>query len=114
VLVVEISKATRYVDLVPNRADYERAGVQEYVVRAIEPDEIFWFDQERGALVQRPIDDDGLYRSKVFPGLWLDPQALVSGDRWRLRAVIDQGCATPEHAAFVERLSQARGARGNH
>ena len=32
-LVVEVSKATRYMDLGPKKADYERAGVLEYVVR---------------------------------------------------------------------------------
>jgi Uma2 family endonuclease len=107
-LVVEIAKATRYVDLGPKLNDYERAGVLEYVVRTFEPDEIYWFIQEHGALVQRPIGDDGLYRSSVFPGLWLDPVALVDGDTRRLRAVVDVGCAAPEHAAFVARLVAAR------
>ena len=107
-LVVEVSKATRYIDLGPKKAEYERAGVLEYVVRAIDPDEIFWFGQEQGELVRRPIGDDGLYRSTVFPGLWLDPVALLKGDRRRLRAVVDLGCATPEHAAFVARLAEAR------
>jgi Uma2 family endonuclease len=107
-LVVEVSKATRYVDLGPKKADYERAGVLEYVVRAIDPDEIFWFGQEQGVLLQRPIGDDGLYRSTVFPGLWLDPVALLKGDTRRLRAVVDLGCATPEHAAFVARLAEPR------
>ncbi len=37
-LVVEIAKATRYIDLGPKLRDYERAGVLEYVVRAIDPD----------------------------------------------------------------------------
>jgi hypothetical protein len=78
--VAEVSKATRYVDLGPKKADYERAGVLEYVVRASEPDEIFWFGQEQGELVRRPIGEDGLYRSAVFPGLWLDSVAL-----WILR-----------------------------
>ena len=110
-LVVEVAKATRYVDLGPKLRDYERAGVLEYVVRAIEPDEIFWFGQEQGVLVQRSIGEDGLYRSAVFPGLWLDPQALLQGDRRRLRAVVDLGCATPEHAAFVARLAAAQGQR---
>ncbi len=108
-LIVEISKATRYVDLGSKKADYERAGVQEYLVRAIDPDEIHWFVQENGELVRRSIDDDGLYRSAVFPGLWLDPAALLRGDRRRLRAVVDLGCATPEHAEFVARLAGARG-----
>jgi Uma2 family endonuclease len=107
-LVVEVSKATRYVDLGPKLNDYERAGVLEYVVRAIDPDEIYWFGQEQGGLVQRPISDDGLYRSTAFPGLWLDPIALVNGDTRRLQAVVDLGCATPEHAAFVAKLARAR------
>ncbi|MHB1555864.1 MAG: Uma2 family endonuclease [Isosphaeraceae bacterium] len=106
-LVVEVSKATRYVS---KKADYERAGVQEYVVRAIDPDEIYWFVQENGELVRRSIGEDGLYRSTVFPGLWLDPVALIAGDRRRLLAAVDLGCATPEHAAFVARLAAARDA----
>jgi hypothetical protein len=105
---LRVAKATRYVDLGPKLADYERAGVLEYVVRAIDPDETFWFGQEQGVLGRRQIGGDGLYRSAVFPGLWLDPRASVRGDRQRLRAVLDLGCATPEHAAFVARLAGAR------
>ena len=58
--------------------------------------------------MQRPIGEDGLYRSIVFPGLWLDPIALLRNDTRRLRAVADVGCATPEHAAFVARLAGPR------
>jgi Uma2 family endonuclease len=107
-LVVEVSKATRYVDLGPKKADYEQAGVLEYVVHAIDPDEIFWFGQDQGMLRKWAVDDDGLHRSTAFPGLWLDPQALLEGDRQRLRDVIDLGCASPEHAAFVARLAAVR------
>jgi hypothetical protein len=78
------------------------------VVRALEPDEIFWFRRRGKALVERPLGEDGLYRSVTFPGLWLDPQALIRGDGRRLRAVVDLGCATPEHAEFVARLAAAR------
>ena len=108
-LVVEVAKATRYVDLGPKLADYERAGVREYVVRALDPDEVLWFKQESGSLVQVPPDGDGLYRSAFLPGLWLDPEALVRGDTRRLRGVLDQGLATPEHAAFVAELAGERG-----
>jgi Uma2 family endonuclease len=107
-LVVEVSKATRYIDLGPKRADYERAGVMEYIVRAIDPDEIFWFAQEQGVLVQQTIGADGLYRSRIFPGLWLDPQSLVNGDTRRQRTVVELGCATPEHAAFAAELAAAK------
>jgi Uma2 family endonuclease len=39
-LVAEVAKATRYVDLGPKLSDYENAGVVEYIVRALTPDEI--------------------------------------------------------------------------
>ncbi len=107
-LLAEVSHATRYVDLGPKLKDYQRAGVLEYVVRALEPDEIFWFTRGGKAPVPRPSGEDGLYRSVNFPGLWLDPQALIRGDGRRLRAVVDLGCATPEHAAFVARLAATR------
>jgi len=45
----------------------------------------------------------------VFPGLWLDPIALMKSDTRRLRAAVDLGCAAPEHAAFVARLAGTRG-----
>ncbi len=106
-LIAEVAKATRYVDLGPKLVDYQQGGVLEYVVHALDPDEIFWFGQEQGVLVRRPIGDDGLYRSTVFPGLWLDPQALLAGNRQRLRAALDLGCSTPEHAAFISRLAAA-------
>jgi len=66
-LVVEVAKPTRYVDLGPKLADYQQAGVLECAVRAMDPDEIFWFGQEKCVLVQRPVAGDGLYRSTAFP-----------------------------------------------
>ncbi len=107
-LVLEIAKATRYIDLGPKLADYEHAGVVEYIVRALLPDELLWFEQQQGALTRRQIDSDGIFRSVVFPGLWLDPKALLKGDRRRVRAVVDLGCATPEHTEFVARLASNR------
>jgi Uma2 family endonuclease len=109
-LVVEVAKATRYVDLGPKLDDYEQAGVREYVVRTIQPDEVLWHVLQEGRLVAMPPDGDGLYRSRTFPGLWLDPEALMARNTRRLRAVIDQGLVAPEHAAFAARLAAARGA----
>ena len=47
---------------------------------------------------------DGVYRSQAFPGLWLDPAALIRGDLLKVLHVLQEGVATPEHAAFVARL----------
>ena len=110
-LVVEVSRSTRYVDLGPKLEEYERAGVLEYVVRAVDPDEILWHVLDGGRFVAVAPDQDGLYRSRVFPGLWLDPAALLAGDRAAVREALDRGTATPEHAAFVAGLAEARNAR---
>ena len=107
-LVIEISDTTRYIDLGPKLVDYGRAGVSEYVVLALNPNEVHWFRQSEGALARVAPDPDGLYRSTVFPGLWLDPAALLSGDLTRLHQVVELGVATAEHAAFVARLEANR------
>src|SRR5437660_1180482 len=48
---------------------------------------------------------DGILRSEVFAGLWLDPAAVLRLDRQRILEVLRQGLTTPEHAAFVARLA---------
>jgi hypothetical protein len=101
----------RLVEALAFHQDYQRAGVAEYVIRAFDPSEICWFGLDQGTLVQRTPGDDGLYHSTVFPGLWLDPAALLTGDTQRLRAVVDLGCATAAHAAFVARLADSRDRR---
>lgn len=107
-LLVEVAHTSRFTDFGPKFEDYERAGVHEYVVRAIEPDEIYWFVLRSGRFVDLTPGTDGIYRSEVFPGLWLDPGALLVSDIHRLQAVVDLGCATPEHAEFVKKLAAAR------
>ncbi len=108
-LIVEVAKATRYIDLGPKLADYERAGVKEYVVRAFDPDAVLWHVLREGRLVALPPGADGLYRSESFPGLWLDPASLIAGDRPAVRAVLTRGLVSPEHAAFVACLAEAGG-----
>src|SRR5262249_31565673 len=107
-LLAEISHSSRYTDLGPKLEDYERVGVQEYVVRALAPDAVYWFVLRNGRVAELPPGPDGIFRSEMFPGLWLDPQALLRADRRRLRAVVELGCATPEHDVFVARLAAAR------
>ena len=110
-LVVEVSRSTRAVDLGPKRLDYDRAGVLEYVVVALEPNEVIWHARRDGRLERIASDPDGLSRSVAFPGLWFDPAALLAGDVPGVLATLDRGLATPEHAAFVDRLAEARGDR---
>jgi hypothetical protein len=66
-----------------------------------------WFVLRGGRFEPLPLAE-GIYRSEVLPGLWLDPAAVVRGDLARVLQVLQQGLASPEHAAFVARLQQAR------
>jgi hypothetical protein len=109
-LVVEVSDSSLKKDIGPKLSDYERAGVPEYVVVGVEPPRVRWHQRLDGRLVEVGPDADGLYRSKVFPGLWLDPAALLAGDNRGLREVVDQGVATEAHAEFVRELAEAGGA----
>ena len=82
----------------------------EYVVWRVWDAAIDWFVLREGDLRRLPLTDTGQYRSEVFPGLWLDLTAFLRGDFAELLAVLQQGIASPEHAAFVARL-QAESAK---
>ena len=86
------------------KLDYERAGVREYLVVALRPRRVFWFLNRDGRFQEQLPDGSGVIRSEVFPGLWLDPAALLAVNARRLLEVLRGGLATPEHAAFVQRL----------
>jgi Uma2 family endonuclease len=107
-LVLEIAKSSRSIDLGEKREEYGKAGVKEYVVCALQPDEVLWHVRQGQQLVSVPLGEDGLYRSQVFPGLWLDPSALFRLDLDALMAALDRGLASPEHADFVAELNRAR------
>jgi Uma2 family endonuclease len=99
-LVVEVAFSSRSVDLGSKRDDYERAGVLEYVVALPADRSITWFVRKRKALTSISPDSDGLFRSVVFPGLWLNPVGVFGQNRL-LSATLRKGLASPEHAAFV-------------
>jgi Uma2 family endonuclease len=104
-LLVEVADSSRGLDLGEKRAEYERAGALEYVVFALDPDEVFWHVRQGDRLVRINPDADGLFRSRSFPGLWLDPVALFHDDGVALIAALDRGLATFEHARFVAELT---------
>ena len=53
-------------------------------------------------------DSDGLVRSAVFPGLWLDPPAMLALDGVRAMDALDGGLKSREHEAFVRTLAEHR------
>ena len=107
-LVVEIANTTAALDLGPKKDDYEAAGVMEYLVIDVAAGAVRWFVRRRGKFAEQKPGPDGLLRSDVFPGLWLDPAAFLADKPRRLAAALRQGLATTEHKAFVADLKARR------
>jgi Uma2 family endonuclease len=106
-LIVEVASSSVSYDLHAKLQAYRRNGVKEYVVWRTRDGAVDWFVAEDGQFVPLAPGADGLYRSRILPGLWLDPVALMADDRARMVHVNQEGTASPEHAAFVERLKLA-------
>ncbi len=107
-LVGEVASSTEAYDLHSKKRDYERAGVREYFVVALRQQIVFRFVNRDGRFEEHPPDADGIIRSEVFPGLWLDPAAMIALNGRRALEVLRQGLATPEHAAFAAQLAARR------
>jgi Uma2 family endonuclease len=103
-LIVEVASSSASIDLHAKRRDYEQAGVLEYVVVVLRQNVIHWFAWHNGTYQEITADADGILRSRVFPGLWLHANALLQLDGVTVMDILRQGLATPEHAAFVQRL----------
>jgi Uma2 family endonuclease len=106
-LIVEVAASSASIDMHDKLAVYLRNRVPEYLVWRVYEKAFDWFRLQNDAYAQMPVDEAGVIRSEVFPGLWLAKDALLSGDFARVLAVLQQGLATSEHQAFVARLAQA-------
>jgi Uma2 family endonuclease len=109
-LIVEISVSSVSYDLHDKLHAYQRNGVREYLVWRVWDAAIDWFVLRADQFERMQPTAAGHYQSEVFPGLWLDLEALLRGDVARVSAVLQQGISSPEHAAFVARL-QAESAK---
>jgi Uma2 family endonuclease len=103
-LVAEVASSSVSYDLHAKLHVYRRNGVREYLVWRVLEREIDWFVLRAGQYERMAVDVQGLLQSEVFPGLWLDPAALVRGDLATVLAIVQQGLASPEHGTFVTRL----------
>jgi Uma2 family endonuclease len=105
-LIVEVAASSASYDLHDKLRAYQRNGVGEYLVWRVLDKAIDWFVLKNDCYERLELDAEGRYQSQMFPGLWLDPAALVRRDMARHVAVIHQGLASREHAEFAEKLKQ--------
>jgi Uma2 family endonuclease len=107
-LVAEVAASSASIDLGDKKRAYRRNGVQEYVVWQVFDRKIDWFRLEDDDYMSLPTDEQGIIHSEAFPGLWLDPSALLNGDMQQVLAVLQQGINSEEHQRFVQQLAQKR------
>jgi Uma2 family endonuclease len=109
-LVIEIAFSSRSIDLHRKRRAYQAHGVLEYVVVCVEEQKLRWFDLPADLALS--ADSDGVLRLKQFSGLWINAAAVCQLDAATAMKTLEAGLASPEHAAFVERLRVAHAKSG--
>jgi Uma2 family endonuclease len=110
-LLVEVSFSSVRLDLNQKLEDYQEAGALEYLVVDLPAERLHWFhfpDQTEITPTRQ-----GIWKSRVFPGLWVDGPALLALEVTTLLETGRKGLASRPHAAFVKRLAAARNRGGS-
>jgi Uma2 family endonuclease len=104
-LAVEVCLTSTEVDFGPKLALYQRAGVREYITIEFFGQRIVWRVLDNGVYLAQQAGADGILRSRVFPGLWLDVAAFWADNGAQMLAVLNAGLASEDHRLFVDRLA---------
>lgn len=104
-LLIEVAASTAAYDLHDKLHAYRRNRVQEYLVLLVHEKKVIWYQWQEGSYQPMPPDAQGILRSQIFPGLWLDPVRFGAGDMSGVLAVLRQGIDSPEHADFLQTLA---------
>jgi Uma2 family endonuclease len=92
-LIAEISASSTSYDLHQKLDLYRRVGVPEYVVWRTRDAAFDVFELVDGRYDRATTDDAGIWRSTVFPGLWLNLRALLRRDLAVARESVEAGSA---------------------
>ncbi|MBC1189392.1 Uma2 family endonuclease [Microcystis aeruginosa CS-558/01A06] len=107
-LIVEIAASSASYDVHQKLNVYRRNQVQEYLVWRFYEQEFDWFLLQTVEYIKLEPDSDGIIRSQIFPGLWLDKNALLMGDLGKVLVILQRGLETAEHRDFVNKLTSDR------
>lgn len=100
-LVVEIVGSSRAYDLHQKKGPYRRNGVREYLAWITTEQRLVWWELRDEEYHELTADAEGVLRSRIFPGLWLDTRALLAGDMKTVLATLRRGLDSPEHREFI-------------
>jgi Uma2 family endonuclease len=107
-LAVEIAASSASIDLHEKRDSYRKFGVREYVAWRTQENKLDWWTLQNDEFIRLEADAQGVLRSHVFPGLWLDLGAALKFDGSKLLATLQGGLATPDHAGFLKNPRRPR------
>lgn len=103
-LIAEIAASSVSIDLGDKKRAYRRNSVQEYIVWQVFDQKIDWFRLQDGDYISLLPDQQGVIRSQVFPGLWLDVSAMLQKEMQRVLAILQAGINSADHQTFVQQL----------
>lgn len=109
--LAEICLTSTSYDLHQKLELYQEAGVQEYLAVLVRRREVRWHRLIKGSFEREPVPADGVHRSRLFPGLWLDTTALLAGDLATVLSTLDSGTRSSEHGTFLQKLERWRTSR---
>jgi Uma2 family endonuclease len=104
-LIAEVAASSASYDLGDKKRAYRRNGVKEYIVWQMFENKLDWFVLQDDAYVAMEPDEDGIFRSHVFPGLWLDVESLLTGEMQKVLATLQRGLSSVEHSKFIDALN---------
>ncbi|MCW6037815.1 Uma2 family endonuclease [Spirulina subsalsa FACHB-351] len=90
-LVVEIAASSAAIDLDLKQQVYQRNGVLEYIVWQSYEQRLDWWGLIEGDYQPLLPDEQGIIRSRVFPGLWLAVEAFLMSDMGEVLRVLQTG-----------------------
>ena len=108
-LVAEVAASSTSLDAREKLVSYRRAGVLEYLLWRTAQATVDWFILQEDEYRPLPAGADGVLRSRVFPGLWLDRAGLLAEDGARVLARLQEGLQSAEHGAFLSELQRRAG-----
>lgn len=106
-LLIEVCRSSTSYDLNQKLNLYQVAAVPEYLTILLVEREVRGHSLEGTEYRIIPADSDGVHRSRIFPGLWLDGRSLFDGRMDLVLARLNEGLASPEHRVFVQKLAEA-------
>jgi Uma2 family endonuclease len=107
-LVVEIAASSVAIDLHGKKQAYRRNGVREYIVWQVLDQKLSWFSLQEGEYLELLPNEEGILKSRVFPGLWLAVNELLTGNMQVVLNVLQAGLQSVEHADFIEKLGNLK------